>query len=90
MQVRAGWWPCCTALPHGRAWRVLTTVSALLTSLDVSVSAEASADCPATENPTMAMAVLKVVPAGTTRPFGDHRTVDQAFPAAVPSEDSDP
>ena len=38
----------------------------------------------------MMMAVLRVVPAGTTHPFGDHRSVDQAFPAAIPSAESDP
>ncbi|KAK3277189.1 hypothetical protein CYMTET_14789 [Cymbomonas tetramitiformis] len=36
------------------------------------------------------MQLLRVVPAGITHPFGDHRAVTQAFPAAIPSEQSDP
>ena len=36
------------------------------------------------------MEVIRIVPAGETRPFGDERTVKQAFPAAIPSVDSDP
>jgi len=36
------------------------------------------------------MQVRRVVKAGLTRPFGDERTVNQAFPAGVPSEESDP
>ena len=36
------------------------------------------------------MRCIRVLAAGITNPFGDHRTVTQAFPAAISSEDSDP
>lgn len=36
------------------------------------------------------MPVVRVVPAGTTNPFGYERTVTQAFPSAIPSSESDP
>lgn len=39
---------------------------------------------------SMAMRIVRIVPAGMTHPFGDERTVSQAFPAAIPSEESDP
>jgi redox-sensitive bicupin YhaK (pirin superfamily) len=39
---------------------------------------------------TMLMGIKKVVQQGITHPFGDHRTVKQAFPSAIPSEQSDP
>lgn len=38
----------------------------------------------------MMMNVKRVVQQGLTHPFGDHRTVKQAFPAAIPSKESDP
>lgn len=38
----------------------------------------------------MLMGVKKVVEHGVTHPFGDHRTVKQAFPSAIASEYSDP
>jgi redox-sensitive bicupin YhaK (pirin superfamily) len=36
------------------------------------------------------MAVQKVAPHGVTHPFGDERSVYQAFPAAIPKEQADP
>ena len=36
------------------------------------------------------MAIQQVTKHGITHPFGDHRTVKQAFPSAIPSEQSDP
>ncbi|MEM7183112.1 MAG: pirin family protein [Spirochaetota bacterium] len=36
------------------------------------------------------MAIKRVVKQGITYPFGDHRSVKQAFPAAIPVEDADP
>lgn len=36
------------------------------------------------------MAVKKLTKHGTSYPFGDHRSVQQAFPSAIPSEESDP
>jgi len=36
------------------------------------------------------MPILKVVPAGITHPFGDDRSVLQAFPAAIPAAQADP
>jgi quercetin 2,3-dioxygenase len=36
------------------------------------------------------MNVKRIVQQGITHPFGDHRTVQQAFPAAIPSHESDP
>ena len=36
------------------------------------------------------MRVLRVAPAGTAHPFGDERSVLQAFPAGIPSDESDP
>jgi quercetin 2,3-dioxygenase len=39
---------------------------------------------------TMLMNVKRVVQQGITHPFGDNRTVKQAFPAAIPSKESDP
>ena len=36
------------------------------------------------------MNILGVAKEGLTRPFGDERTVKQAFPAGIPKEDSDP
>ena len=78
MTGRAAW--CTfTSLLHECVWWAL--VSALFSV------ATAVTSCPASKQN---MEVLRVVPAGTTHPFGDHRTVDQAFPAGVPSEDSDP
>jgi len=38
----------------------------------------------------MFMAIKRVAKQGLTHPFGDHRTVKQAFPAGIPSVDSDP
>lgn len=38
----------------------------------------------------MLMGIKKIVQQGITHPFGDHRTVKQAFPSAIPSEQSDP
>lgn len=37
-----------------------------------------------------AMRVLRVATAGTAHPFGDERTVRQAFPKAIAAEDADP
>mmetsp|Transcript_6189 Transcript_6189/g.10271 ORF Transcript_6189/g.10271 Transcript_6189/m.10271 type:complete len:327 (-) Transcript_6189:181-1161(-) len=45
--------------------------------------------CPA-GLPTSMMPLLRVARAGITRPFGDERTVKQAFPAGVSTEESDP
>jgi quercetin 2,3-dioxygenase len=39
---------------------------------------------------TMLMGIKRIVQQGVTHPFGDHRTVSQAFPSAIPSEQSDP
>jgi redox-sensitive bicupin YhaK (pirin superfamily) len=39
---------------------------------------------------TMFMAIQKIAKQGLTHPFGDHRTVKQAFPAGIPSVESDP
>lgn len=39
---------------------------------------------------TSAMAVKKITNHGITHPFGDHRTVRQAFPSAIPAKESDP
>ena len=36
------------------------------------------------------MRVRRVVPSGKTHPFGDERTVDQAFPSAIPADEADP
>jgi len=36
------------------------------------------------------MPIKKIAAQGITHPFGDHRTVNQAFPSAIPSEQSDP
>jgi redox-sensitive bicupin YhaK (pirin superfamily) len=36
------------------------------------------------------MAVQRVVPRGVTHPFGDERSVRQAFPVAIPKEQADP
>ena len=36
------------------------------------------------------MGVIKVVRAGVARPFGDERTVNQAFPNPIPAEEADP
>ena len=36
------------------------------------------------------MRILSIAPAGITHPFGDERTVMQAFPAGVSTEDADP
>lgn len=36
------------------------------------------------------MAVQRVAKEGTTHPFGDHRSVQQAFPAGINTQDSDP
>ena len=38
----------------------------------------------------MMMPVKLIVKQGITNPFGDHRTVKQAFPSAIPSKQSDP
>jgi quercetin 2,3-dioxygenase len=39
---------------------------------------------------TLLMNVKRIVQQGITHPFGDHRTVKQAFPAAIPAHESDP
>ena len=36
------------------------------------------------------MAIKKIAKHGTTHPFGDHRSVQQAFPSGIPSKESDP
>jgi quercetin 2,3-dioxygenase len=36
------------------------------------------------------MAIKRIAKQGMTHPFGDHRTVKQAFPAGIPTKDSDP
>ena len=36
------------------------------------------------------MAVKRIAKQGITHPFGDHRSVKQAFPAAIPTEEADP
>ena len=36
------------------------------------------------------MHVQRVLRAGKTHPFGDERTVNQAFPSAIPAEQADP
>lgn len=36
------------------------------------------------------MAIKKIANHGITHPFGDHRSVQQAFPAGIPSKESDP
>jgi quercetin 2,3-dioxygenase len=42
-------------------------------------------------NATMSwMAIKRIAKQGITHPFGDHRSVKQAFPAGIPTEDSDP
>jgi redox-sensitive bicupin YhaK (pirin superfamily) len=38
----------------------------------------------------VAMKVIRIARAGITRPFGDERTVTQAFPSGVKKEDADP
>lgn len=38
----------------------------------------------------VAMKLIRVAKAGLTRPFGDERTVTQAFPSGVNKEDADP
>ena len=38
----------------------------------------------------MSMPIKTVAEQGITHPFGDHRSVKQAFPSAIPSEQSDP
>lgn len=38
----------------------------------------------------MLMQLTRVVPAGIAHPFGDERTVEQAFPSAVSAEEADP
>lgn len=44
----------------------------------------------ATTTTTMFMAIRKIAKQGLTHPFGDHRTVKQAFPSGIPSVESDP
>lgn len=39
---------------------------------------------------TMFMAIKRIAKQGITHPFGDHRSVKQAFPAGIPSAESDP
>mmetsp|Transcript_23970 Transcript_23970/g.67013 ORF Transcript_23970/g.67013 Transcript_23970/m.67013 type:complete len:333 (-) Transcript_23970:141-1139(-) len=39
---------------------------------------------------TMLMGIRKIARQGVTYPFGDHRSVLQAFPAGIPKEDADP
>jgi quercetin 2,3-dioxygenase len=39
---------------------------------------------------SLLMNVKRIVQQGITHPFGDHRTVQQAFPAAIPVDESDP
>ena len=39
---------------------------------------------------TMLMNIKKISKSGLTHPFGDHRTVTQAFPAGIPTKESDP
>jgi len=39
---------------------------------------------------SMLMAIKKIAKEGITHPFGDHRSVKQAFPAAIESKESDP
>jgi len=36
------------------------------------------------------MAIKRIATHGITHPFGDHRTVQQAFPKGIPSKESDP
>lgn len=36
------------------------------------------------------MAIKKIAKHGTSHPFGDHRSVQQAFPTGIPSKESDP
>ena len=36
------------------------------------------------------MSVIRVAKAGTARPFGDERTVNQAFPSTIPAHEADP
>jgi hypothetical protein len=38
---------------------------------------------------TMLMSIKKISKQGTTHPFGDHRTVKQAFPAGIKTADSE-
>ena len=40
--------------------------------------------------PSSLMHVQRVLRAGKTHPFGDERTVNQAFPSAIPAEQADP
>ena len=40
--------------------------------------------------PSSEMDILRITPAGITHPFGDHRSVTQAFPSGIPSKESDP
>ena len=39
---------------------------------------------------TGVMAIKKIANHGITHPFGDHRSVNQAFPSGIPSKESDP
>lgn len=39
---------------------------------------------------TMMMGIKRIAKQGLTHPFGDARTVKQAFPSAIPTVDSDP
>ena len=39
---------------------------------------------------TTMMGISKIAKQGTTHPFGDHRTVKQAFPSGIPTEQADP
>ena len=39
---------------------------------------------------TMLMNIKRIAKQGMTHPFGDHRTVKQAFPAGIPTKESDP
>jgi redox-sensitive bicupin YhaK (pirin superfamily) len=36
------------------------------------------------------MKILRIAPAGQTHPFGDARTVQQAFPSALSTSEADP
>ena len=54
------------------------------------VESRMRAACASSLNGTSMMTVLRVAKAGLTHPFGDERTVQQAFPAGVGTDVADP
>ena len=88
------WYRGCTASLRGTlSWSCMRTQTLVLILLAMSSSPSSAAAMEGKDammEGAAHMDILRIVPAGITHPFGDHRTVDQAFPAAIPSSESDP